>query len=114
MPATLATRQRRRRFPERELLERLRRYEDLLRQNNIKFEPLHRPAAAKSPPGQDDIGSDSADDTRSEGPAVRADLLPKETTIVKSETGHETKLRFPREPKSPWMTDVLLGTSGTP
>ena len=40
--ATLAPRQRRRRFPERELLDRLRRYESLLRQNEIKFEPLHK------------------------------------------------------------------------
>lgn len=41
VPATKSSR-RRRRFPERELLERLYKYEDLLRQNNIKFEPLHR------------------------------------------------------------------------
>jgi hypothetical protein len=34
-------RQRRRRFPERELLDRLRLYEDLLRKNNIPFQPLH-------------------------------------------------------------------------
>ena len=40
--AALATRQRRRRFPERELLDRLRDYEQLLRQNNITFEPLHK------------------------------------------------------------------------
>lgn len=41
VPASLAPRQRRRRFPERELLERIRRYEGLLQQNNIDFEPLH-------------------------------------------------------------------------
>lgn len=34
-------RPRRRRFPERELLDRLRRYEALLRRNKIDFEPLH-------------------------------------------------------------------------
>jgi hypothetical protein len=39
-PAILAARRRRRRFPERELLERLRKYEDLLGQNKIQFEPL--------------------------------------------------------------------------
>lgn len=44
VPATQG-RPRRRRFPERELLERLRRYEDLLRKNNIRFEPLHKDAA---------------------------------------------------------------------
>ncbi|KAM0313199.1 hypothetical protein ACHAO8_005696 [Botrytis cinerea] len=42
IPATQFPRQRRRRFAERELLDRLRKYEDLLRQNNIKFEPLHK------------------------------------------------------------------------
>lgn len=34
-------RQRRRRFPERDLIDRIRRYEDLLRSNAIAFEPLH-------------------------------------------------------------------------
>lgn len=42
VPAALIPRQRRRRFPERELLDRCRRYEDLLRQNSIRFEPLHQ------------------------------------------------------------------------
>ncbi|KAL5114742.1 hypothetical protein ACEQ8H_007359 [Pleosporales sp. CAS-2024a] len=46
----LASRQRRRRFPERELLERLRHYEELLRQNNIPFEPLHPNAPAHQAP----------------------------------------------------------------
>ncbi|KAK6342042.1 hypothetical protein TWF730_001524 [Orbilia blumenaviensis] len=41
VPAGLVQRQRRRRFPERELLARVRYYEDLLRQHSIKFEPLH-------------------------------------------------------------------------
>ncbi|KAK5442673.1 hypothetical protein LTS15_010880 [Exophiala xenobiotica] len=39
--ATSHPRQKHRRFPERELLGRLRRYEGLLRQNNISYEPLH-------------------------------------------------------------------------
>ncbi|KAK6496237.1 hypothetical protein TWF481_002261 [Arthrobotrys musiformis] len=47
VPAGLVQRQRRRRFPERELLDRIRHYEGLLRQHNIKFEPLHG-----SPPEQ--------------------------------------------------------------
>lgn len=41
VPASLVPRQRRRRFPERALLQRLRHYEDLLRQNNVEFQPLH-------------------------------------------------------------------------
>jgi hypothetical protein len=50
MPSTLAPRRRRRRFPERELLERLHKYEDLLRRNNIKFDPLHKEPAEKESP----------------------------------------------------------------
>lgn len=41
IPASLVPRQRRRRFPERELLDRLRRYESLLLQHNVDFVPLH-------------------------------------------------------------------------
>lgn len=40
VPATQVTR--RRRFPERELLSRLRHYEELLTQHDIHFDPLHR------------------------------------------------------------------------
>lgn len=39
--AVQATRRRRRQFPEKELLVRVRQYEQLLTQNNITFEPLH-------------------------------------------------------------------------
>ncbi|KAG9193153.1 hypothetical protein G6011_03188 [Alternaria panax] len=39
--AATIPRQRRRRFPERELLDRLRHYEDLLKKNGIAFQPLH-------------------------------------------------------------------------
>ncbi|KAH8732089.1 putative C6 transcription factor [Phaeosphaeriaceae sp. PMI808] len=47
-------RQRRRRFPERDLLNRLRQYEDLLRQNHITFEPLHSTSKSdKSSPKAD-------------------------------------------------------------
>lgn len=42
VPATQMKRERKRRFPERELLERLRKYEDLLRRNGVGFEPLHK------------------------------------------------------------------------
>lgn len=44
MPATLARRRKRRRFPERELLDRLHNYEELLRQNKISFDPIHSDA----------------------------------------------------------------------
>ncbi|RAK80778.1 Zn(II)2Cys6 transcription factor [Aspergillus fijiensis CBS 313.89] len=48
----LATRQRRRRFAERDLLERLRHYEDLLRDNNIPFQPLHPSPEDPTSPGE--------------------------------------------------------------
>jgi hypothetical protein len=44
--AALVPRQRRRRFAEKDLLNRLRHYERLLHQNSIPFEPLHPDAAS--------------------------------------------------------------------
>jgi hypothetical protein len=38
---------RKKRFPERELLDRIRSYEDLLSQNRIKFEPLHKDSTVR-------------------------------------------------------------------
>ncbi|KXG53457.1 Transcription factor [Penicillium griseofulvum] len=60
-----ATRQRRRRFPEKELLERLRYYERLLRLNNIKFNPLHTSATDRESPVEDG-GDDISQGTLSE------------------------------------------------
>jgi hypothetical protein len=40
MQATVAPRQRRRKFAERDLLQQLQRYETLLNENNIAFKPL--------------------------------------------------------------------------
>lgn len=48
VPASLVPRQRRRRFPERDLLQRLRHYEDLLHQNNVDFQPLHPTSPASA------------------------------------------------------------------
>jgi len=89
VPATLTLRgRRRRRFPERDLLERLRKYEDLLRQNNIKFEPLHKhPAGEKESPNTQG-GDESDDDEQPE--AVGADWSSPSTT-VKSERVYEAK-----------------------
>ena len=56
MPAT-QPRPRRRRFPEKELLDRLRKYEELLKENDVKFEPLH-PETASGKKG----GGDSEDE----------------------------------------------------
>ncbi|EXJ64935.1 hypothetical protein A1O7_01274 [Cladophialophora yegresii CBS 114405] len=63
VPATLVPRQKRRRFPERELLDRLRKYEELLHQNHIAFEPLHkesgRQSTIESSKGHDSDGADT-------------------------------------------------------
>ncbi|KAK6542281.1 hypothetical protein TWF694_006241 [Orbilia ellipsospora] len=53
VPATLTPRQRRRRFPEKELIDRLQHYEGLLRENNINFEPLHSSSGPAAPPPAD-------------------------------------------------------------
>lgn len=78
LPATRSRNVRRkRRFPERELLERIRMYEDLLRQNNINFEPLHKDGVV--------IKKSSGDPTNQ--PPVMA---------VGSERGIEVKYAFSR------------------
>ena len=87
VPATLATRRRRRKFPERELLERLRKYENLLRQNNIEFEPLSKdPTGEKGPLNAE--GDYDSDDGHPE--AAEADWLPPSRTI-KSDNVYEAK-----------------------
>ena len=69
--ATLATRRRRRRFPERVLLERLRTYESLLRQNGIEFEPLHKNSLGGKESLKEDGGSDSEDEEQEAGSEAR-------------------------------------------
>lgn len=93
VPATLAQRRRRRRFPERALLERLRKYEDLLRQNNITFEPLHKDSAREKEFLNAESGYDS-DDGHPE--TVGPDLSTLSTT-VKSERGYEAKYALFKE-----------------
>lgn len=60
VPATLAPRQRRRRYPERALLDRLRGYEALLRRNDIPFDSL-QPAPCNDSPDTI-VGDDSHDE----------------------------------------------------
>lgn len=89
IPATLAPRRRRPKFPERELLERLRRYEDLLRENNIRFEPLYKDSASvrqrKSPNAEGGFNSDDEQPV-----AAGADQLSPSTTL-RSEGVYEAK-----------------------
>jgi hypothetical protein len=88
VPASLTTRgRRRRRFPERELLERLRKYEDLLRQNNIKFEPLHKDPAG----GQKSLNTQGGDDSDNEQPESVVADWSSPSTSVKSGRVYEAK-----------------------
>jgi hypothetical protein len=66
VPASLAPR--RRRFAERDLLQRLRYYEDVLRENNIAFEAMHTSVAIrdKALPSKDNRRSESVDDPHTE------------------------------------------------
>ncbi|KAF4126203.1 Fungal trans [Geosmithia morbida] len=54
-------RQRRRRFPEHKLLERLREVEDLLLKNNVKYEPLHGHGHGNGPGHTDRADDDSGE-----------------------------------------------------
>lgn len=70
MPATQA-RRRRRRFPERELLDRLLKYEHILRQNNINFQPLHGDLPIKDESlGADQTPGPDQFDTTSPAPSL--------------------------------------------
>lgn len=83
VPATLTPRQRRRRYPERLLLERLRRYETMLQQNNIHFEPLHTDSAVE----KDCLNADADDNSDEERPgATGADASSPATTAISERT----------------------------
>ncbi|KAL2819303.1 hypothetical protein BDW59DRAFT_122558 [Aspergillus cavernicola] len=86
VPASLVPRARKRRFPERELLDRLQHYEHLLRQNDIKFNPLHD-GLTKEIDNSPRLGSAAQD---------HGEVEPSSpTTAAKSSEG-------PYEPKSFW------------
>jgi len=79
VPAATVSRQRRRRFPERDLLERLRHYEDLLKTHNIAFQPLHTDPANNfpSPDSRSDSHSNHGQaEERALGSVERPRLVP--------------------------------------
>ena len=59
VPAGQLPRRRKRRFAERELLEQLKRYEELLKENGIEYEPLTKDNGA--PAVGDDAGPEDGD-----------------------------------------------------
>ena len=93
VPATLAQRQRRRRFPERALLERLRKYEDLLRQNNITFEPLHKDSAGE----KESFNAESGHDSDGEHPETMGPDLSSLSTTVNPRKSYETKYALSKQ-----------------
>lgn len=87
---TLARRQRRRRFPEQELLDHLRRYESLLRQNDIEFEPLHKdPSTIEKESPNPDGGCGGYDSRGDDQPEAAS--LPSPSTTAKPEIIYPAK-----------------------
>lgn len=87
VPSTLAKRQRRRRFPERDLLERIRKYESLLRHNDIPFKPLHKDVS-----GDREVTTASQQDlSEDEQVEEQGQELPTLSATVKSEGVSEAK-----------------------
>ena len=66
------------------MLERLRKYESLLRQNNISFEPFFKNSAAEKESLNVESGDESDDD-------------PGETAGPDKSTGHEVKYVPPKK-----------------
>lgn len=69
VPAT-QTRPRKRRFPERELLNRLKRYEELLRLNNVKFDPMHSDANPSEGLAEERSEDEEPDDQLESSPSI--------------------------------------------
>ncbi|PYH44025.1 Zn(II)2Cys6 transcription factor [Aspergillus saccharolyticus JOP 1030-1] len=85
-----ATRQRRRRFAERDLLDRLRHYENLLRRNNIAFQPLHPSRDDPTSPGEGDPcsrRSEADQSTDAQPKAVNAWHAINQRTVDASDAG---------------------------
>ena len=95
VPATTrGTRRRHRRLPERELLDRLRHYESLLRQGNINFDPLHRDhSETEQIPLKKDNERHGYDSSYEEqlSTTAGADQSSSPSTTLKSETVYEAK-----------------------
>lgn len=87
IPATTTPRRPRRKVVEHDLITRLRRYEDLLRQHNIDFDPLPQTAAESNQP--DPIHEDEHDSDH-EGVQSRRDW-PSPATTIKTERTTDTR-----------------------
>lgn len=87
--ATPVRRRRRRQFPEKELLGRLRQYENLLTQHHIKFEPLNPNSASvedrQSPASAGHASYDSEDEEQGKSIAGACGRAPSSTDTPTSE-----------------------------
>lgn len=90
VPASLVPRQRRRRFPERELLDRLRHFEGLLRRHKIPFEPLHPSSAARDEPDDESRRSVSPVDGEAEAHSSATAAEPGGSATIKSEPAYDS------------------------
>lgn len=108
VPATLTRRRKRRRFPERELLDRLHSYEDLLRQNNISFDSIHSDAITKKARFE----AESVQELKGQEPKPgRADSVPSTTVDSEKSYGAKYVLSPMNHLKS---TDAYVEIFGTP
>ena len=108
VPSTLAPRQRRRRFAERALLDRLRKYEDLLRQNNVDFEPLHKNSSRE----KESFDAGSGCDSDEEHPEIVGPDSSPFSTTTKPKRGYEAKYALIKVLIRRLL--ILSGTSGMP
>ncbi|KAL1303046.1 hypothetical protein AAFC00_003356 [Neodothiora populina] len=95
--ASLGPRQRRRRLPERELLDRLRYYESLLQQNHIKFEPSLEHNTSPQIPSHDGYSKIHTPGSDVRGLAVDSERLhpEREDEDKVKEYWHVMKGKFP-------------------
>lgn len=117
VPATaLAAPQRRRKLQERELLDRLSRYESLLGQNNITFEPLHKDISAAEKrsrnAGEGGLHEDLGDELLAS--AVGPDRSSSPSTPGKSETVYKAKYALAPTSLRFKKTYTFSGIFGTP
>ncbi|KAL2871713.1 uncharacterized protein BJX67DRAFT_167727 [Aspergillus lucknowensis] len=107
IPASQVPRRRKRRFPERELLGRLREYESLLRQNDIKFNPLHGEpvdnAAAHGSPGVESADERQPDSSR---PSASPKSTPKSFWHAINQLSPEPDIGASAPPPS--MTETVV------
>ncbi|KAI9150610.1 Pyriculol/pyriculariol biosynthesis cluster transcription factor [Paramyrothecium foliicola] len=131
VPAT-GVRRRRQRFPERALLDRIRKYEQLLRQNHVKFEPLHKEeedleetgqeSGEENPNGESSADSAQVESTRSEKTPVARTLWQawsQEAEGPNSQSEQRAAGSLESTVKEAWSQSIeddnmLFGTRKTP